>query len=86
MTALDHVMSDVWRRMLPGDRRALAVMGYCHTLDRQLAKGEFVPWAELQQADRIALIRSMRTVGDLAVTCAGVLEQARLAVEVDARG
>lgn len=82
--SIDLVMTDVWRRMLPGDRRALAVMGYCHNLERKLLKGDFVPWTELETADRIALIRSMRTVGDLAEMCAGVLEQARDAVEVDA--
>lgn len=84
--SIDQLMTDVWRQMLPGDRRALAVMGYCHTLDRKLAAGQLVAWADLESADRVALIRSMRHIGELAIDCAIVLAQARATVDADARG
>lgn len=84
MSALDNVMLNVWECLPAGERRALAVMAYCHALDRELAQGKFVSWAELQTADRVALIRSMSTVGELAITCAAVLETARGALEEEA--
>jgi hypothetical protein len=84
--SVDDVMADVWRRMLPGDRRALAVMGYCLELERRLAAGEVIRWTELETTDRVALVRTMRSIGDLAAHCAAGLARARIAVEHDARG
>jgi hypothetical protein len=81
VSALDNVMLNVWENLPAGDRRALAVMASCNSLDEELKKGKFVSWAELQATERIALIRSMRTIGDLALTCAAVLETARGVLE-----
>lgn len=78
---LDVVLGDVWLRLPPWDRRALALIGHCYTLERRLAKEKFVPWPELETNDRMALIRAMRVIGDLAEQCAAGLELARASLE-----
>lgn len=81
MTPLDRVMLNVWECLPASDRRVLALVANCHALDAELVQGKFVSWEELQTADRVALIRSMRVIGDLAMTCAAVLETARGVLE-----
>lgn len=78
---LDDVLADLWLQLLPRDRRALALIGHCNALERRLARDDFMPWRELETADRMALIRAMRVVGELAHTCAIALGEARESLE-----
>lgn len=82
---LDVVLGDVWLRMLPRDRRALALLGHCNTLERRLAHCDFVPWSELDAVDRVAIIRAMSVIGELAGDCAQALIRARREVELNWR-
>lgn len=76
MNPVDLVLAELWQRMLPGDRRALALIGYCYTLERRLAADNFVPWEKLTTVDRMALIRAMYAIGELARDCARELQRA----------
>jgi hypothetical protein len=77
VTPLDQVMRNVWECLPASDRRVLAMVAGCCVLDAELAQSKFIPWADLQPSERVALIRSMHAIGDLAVTLAAVLETAR---------
>jgi hypothetical protein len=78
---IDAVFGDVWLRLPPWQRRALALVGHSYSLERRLARDEFVPWPELETADRMALIRAMRVIGELATECAEALDRARLSLD-----
>src|SRR3990170_6473379 len=77
VTPIFNVMANVWECLPASDRRVLAMVAGCCVLDAELAQEKFVPWADLQPSERVALIRSMQAIGDLAVTLAAVLETAR---------
>lgn len=81
MSGADQILADTWRTMLPGDRRALCLISYCNTLERRLARGEFVTWFELETADRMAIVRGMRIIGELAHQCSRALERVRTELE-----
>lgn len=78
---VDDLFSFEWQHMLPGDRRALALIAYCSEVEQREARGIFVPWSELTTVDRMALVRAMRRVGELATQCADILQRAHDAIE-----
>lgn len=81
MAEVDELLAHEWQHMLPGDRRALALIAYCSEVEQREARGVFVPWSELTTVDRMALIRAMRRVGELATHCADILQRAHEAIE-----
>jgi hypothetical protein len=79
---LDQVLADLWTDLRPNDQRVLALIGHCYTLESRIRAGERAPaWSELETADRMALVRSMRVVGELAELCAERLELARVSLD-----
>lgn len=78
---LDDVLGELWSQLMPRDRRALALIGYCFTLECRLAAEERIAWPDLETADRMALIRAMSVVGELAQQCAAGLQLARASLD-----